>query len=53
MGPTSGAGVVLALFELGLRPAYGGSPELGSPTGAGGWEGHVKWAMDRTGAWWG
>lgn len=36
MRPTSGAGVVLALFELGRRPVRGGSPEPGGPMGAGG-----------------
>jgi hypothetical protein len=38
IGPTSGAGVALALFELGRRPVRGGSPEFGGPMGAGGRE---------------
>ena len=36
MGPTSGAGVVVRLFELERRPAPGARPELGGPMGAGG-----------------
>ena len=34
MGPTSGAGVAVALFELGRRPAPGARPELGGAMGA-------------------
>ena len=36
MGPTSGAGVAIGLFELERRPAPGASPELGGAMGAGG-----------------
>lgn len=36
IGPTSGAGVAMTLFELARRPAPGASPELGGPMGAGG-----------------
>ncbi len=36
MGPTSGAGVAVTLFELGRRPAPGARPELGGAIGAGG-----------------
>jgi len=36
MGPTSGAGVALTLFELARRPAPGARPELGGAMGPGG-----------------
>jgi len=36
MGPMSGAGVAVGLFELERRPAPGASPELGGAMGAGG-----------------
>ena len=36
MGPTSGAGVAVGLFELERRPAPGARPELGGAMGAGG-----------------
>jgi hypothetical protein len=36
MGPISGAGVELVLFELDRRPVRGGNPELGGPMGGGG-----------------